>query len=79
MSEHDHVSFSHPRARVTNTVVVPATALLPFTNTSLIRHDHGSFPTALTPRAAKVVRKTARMHGTPIYIWKNGKVVAEKP
>ena len=24
-------------------------------------------------------RKTARMHGTPIYIWKNGKVVAEKP
>jgi hypothetical protein len=30
-------------------------------------------------RAAKVARKTARMHGTPIYIWKNGKVVAEKP
>ena len=24
-------------------------------------------------RAAKVARKTARMHGTPIYIWKNGK------
>ena len=30
-------------------------------------------------RAAKVARKTARMHGTPIYIWKNGKAVAEKP
>jgi hypothetical protein len=30
-------------------------------------------------RAAKVARKTARMHGTPIYIWKNGKVIAEKP
>jgi hypothetical protein len=30
-------------------------------------------------RAAKVARKTARMHGMPIYIWKNGKVVAEKP
>lgn len=30
-------------------------------------------------RAAKAARKSARMHGTPIYIWKNGKVVAEKP
>ncbi len=30
-------------------------------------------------RASKVARKTARMHGTPIYFWKNGKVVAEKP
>ena len=30
-------------------------------------------------RAAKVARKAARMHGTPIYIWKNDKVVAEKP
>ena len=30
-------------------------------------------------RAAKVARKTARMHGTPVYIWKDGKVVAEKP
>jgi len=30
-------------------------------------------------RAAKVARRTARMHGTPIYIWKDGKVVAEKP
>ena len=30
-------------------------------------------------RAAKVARKTARMHGTRVYYWKNGKVVAEKP
>jgi hypothetical protein len=30
-------------------------------------------------RAARAARKTARMHGTPVYIWKDGKVVAEKP
>ena len=30
-------------------------------------------------RAAKVARKTAKMHGTPIYISRNGKVVAIKP
>ena len=30
-------------------------------------------------RAAKSARAVARMHGTPIYVWKNGKVVAEKP
>jgi len=30
-------------------------------------------------RAAKVARKTARDHGTPIYFWRDGKVVAEKP
>ena len=30
-------------------------------------------------RAAKAARKTARMHGTPIYVWKNGKIVAQKP
>jgi hypothetical protein len=30
-------------------------------------------------RAAKNARKTARAYGTPIYIWKNGKVVAQKP
>jgi predicted GNAT family acetyltransferase len=30
-------------------------------------------------RAAKVARKAARMHGTPIYIWQDGKVVAQKP
>jgi hypothetical protein len=29
--------------------------------------------------AAKIARNTARMHGTPIYIWKNGKVIAENP
>ena len=30
-------------------------------------------------RAALVARKTARMYGTPIYIWRDGKVVALKP
>lgn len=30
-------------------------------------------------RAANDARKTARMYGTPIYVWENGKVVAKKP
>ena len=30
-------------------------------------------------RAAKDARRTARMHGIPIYVWENGKVVAVKP
>ncbi len=30
-------------------------------------------------RAAKEARKTARVFHTPIYVWRNGKVVAEKP
>lgn len=30
-------------------------------------------------RAAKAARRTARIHNTPIYIWKDGKVVAIKP
>ena len=30
-------------------------------------------------RAAKDARRIARMYGTPVYVWKNGKVVAEKP
>ncbi len=30
-------------------------------------------------RAARVARKTARMYGTPIYVLKDGKVVALKP
>jgi len=30
-------------------------------------------------RAQASARKTARMYGTPIYIWRDGKVVAEKP
>ena len=30
-------------------------------------------------RSARVARKTARAHGTPIYLWHDGKVVAEKP
>ena len=30
-------------------------------------------------RAALVARKTARLHGTPLYYWRNGKVVVVKP
>ncbi len=30
-------------------------------------------------RAAKDARKTARMYGTPLYVWEDGKVVAKKP
>jgi hypothetical protein len=30
-------------------------------------------------RAAKEARKIARMYGTPIYVLRNGKVVALKP
>ena len=29
--------------------------------------------------AEKTARKVARMHGTPVYFWENGKVVAKKP
>ena len=30
-------------------------------------------------RAGRTARKTARMHGTPVYVSKGGKIVAEKP
>jgi antitoxin HigA-1 len=30
-------------------------------------------------RAAKDAQKIARMYGTPLYFWENGKVVARKP
>ena len=29
--------------------------------------------------AARGARKVARAHGTPIYVWENGKVVAKQP
>lgn len=29
--------------------------------------------------AARAARKVARAHGTPIYLWENGKVVAKRP
>jgi hypothetical protein len=40
------------------------------------------FATSVEPtlkRAARVARKTAKMYGTKLYFWKNGKVVAEDP
>lgn len=30
-------------------------------------------------RAGLAARKIARMYGTPIYVWENGKVVAKRP
>ena len=30
-------------------------------------------------RAGEAARRTARMHGTPVYVWENGKVVAKRP
>ena len=30
-------------------------------------------------RAGKVARKTARKYGTPVYVLRDGQVVAEKP
>jgi len=30
-------------------------------------------------KAAKDAAKTARMHGTPLYLWQNGRVVSKKP
>jgi len=30
-------------------------------------------------RAARAARKIARMHGTPIYVWQDGKAMALKP
>jgi len=30
-------------------------------------------------RAGESARRTARMYGTPIYVWEHGKVVAKKP
>jgi hypothetical protein len=31
------------------------------------------------PAAARRARKIAKMHGTPIYVLENGKIVAKKP
>jgi len=30
-------------------------------------------------RIPATVRKTAKMHGTPIIVWENGKIVEKKP
>jgi hypothetical protein len=37
----------------------------------------GNLQKLLRPPLA--ARKTARAHGTPIYVWQDGKVVAQKP
>jgi hypothetical protein len=41
-----------------------------------------SFAAAVAPalrRAGRTARKMARMYGTPVYVWRDGKIVAEKP
>ena len=46
------------------------------------RPKHDDFSRAVgrsLRRAAKEARRIARIHGTPIYISRNGKVVAIKP
>jgi len=30
-------------------------------------------------RAEEAARRAARMYGTPLYVWENGKVVAKRP
>jgi hypothetical protein len=30
-------------------------------------------------RSARKARQIARMHGTAVYVWRDGKIVAEKP
>lgn len=30
-------------------------------------------------RAGKTARKTAKAHGTAVFVWRNGNVVAERP
>jgi len=46
------------------------------------RPKHNEFSRAVgraLRRAAKRAREVARLHGTPLYIWESGKVVAIKP
>jgi hypothetical protein len=52
----------------------------PEPNTAKTRHDDltKAVGRALR-RAGKRARETARMYGTPIYVMKDGKVVAIKP
>jgi len=50
--------------------------------TKNIKTNSKDFSTAVgraLRRAGLAARKTARMHGTPIYILRDGKVVPEKP
>ena len=46
------------------------------------RQDRDEFAKAVgraLRRAGKRARAVAKAHGTPVYVMKNGKVVAEKP
>ena len=44
--------------------------------------ENAKFYSAVTSalrRASTAARRTARMHGTRVIIWENGRVVAKKP
>jgi hypothetical protein len=44
------------------------------------KHDNGTHAALRAlRRAARRAREVARMHGTPIYVLKDGKIVAIKP
>ena len=46
------------------------------------KHETATFAAAVgraLRRASLAARKIARAHGTPIYVWREGKVVAQKP
>jgi hypothetical protein len=40
---------------------------------------HASFRQDWVERALRRAARTRRMYGTPVYVWKNGKIVVEKP
>jgi hypothetical protein len=49
------------------------------TKTKDVNKDFAASVGRALRRSARVARKTARMHGTRLYFWKNGKVVSVKP
>jgi hypothetical protein len=51
-------------------------------NTKTANRDPKAFTASVgraLRRASQAARKIAPAYGTPVYLWKNGKVVAEKP
>lgn len=51
-------------------------------NKPIRKKRHKTFAASVAPalrRAGRTARRIARAYGTPIYLWRNGKVVAEKP
>ena len=48
-------------------------------NNSRTKKDFATLVGQALRRAGRVARKAARAHGTPIYTWRDGKIIAEKP